>query len=452
MITDVERNILGHLLESPELMADYSGAIRPKHFTTSAHKTIYLELENLNSKGVEYDPILVVSNLETKGLLGQAGGTEYIYRIVMDRQSLASFETHVSQLTLNYKQRLLGKISSEIANAVSSNAEYQEKVQRIDELLTKSNIESNDSGPVFVDEALPDYYNVLERRIDGVENGLKTGFDGMDRHLGGLRDSDLIILAARPSMGKTTLALNITENIAANNRVLFFSLEMDKTQIIDKIISSVGTVHLNDIRNGLGDGTVPKAVKAIQQVRSNLLIDDTAGLQMSAIRTRARRTARKHDVKLIVVDYLQLINDKAESETVKIGNISRSLKEMAKELKVPVIALSQLNRGLENREDKIPKMADLRQSGQIEQDADIILMLYRDWVYNKDSDEKQAGLFVRKYRNGQLGQIDLEFQGCFSRFRDHQGDPIDYTPKKQESQTFETKNKKYYSKTIGAKQ
>src|SRR5699024_11022883 len=252
-----------------------------------------------------------------------------------------------------------------------------------------------------------------------------TGFAELDNRTSGLQDTDLIIVAGRPSMGKTSLAMNIAERAAIRHKVpvAVFSMEMSDTQLVMRLFSSLGQINQERLRTGRLEGQDWVNLRSAMTLLkgANVFIDQTPSLTPTDMRARARRMKREHDIGLIVVDYLQLMKvpGSAENRTNEISEISRSLKALAKELEVPVIALSQLNRALEQRPDKRPKMADLRESGAIEQDADLILFIYRDEVYNEDSPDRGiAEIIIGKHRNGATGNFKLAFQGEFVRFRD----------------------------------
>jgi replicative DNA helicase len=278
---------------------------------------------------------------------------------------------------------------------------------------------------VPIQEAIREAIEKLQELAEheGDITGIPTGFKDFDAKTAGLQDSDLIIVAGRPSMGKTTLAMNIAENAAIKHEkpVAIFSMEMSAQQLVRRMFSSLGQIDQNKLRTGnLDDLDWPKLTSAMNLLhKSHIFIDETPSLSPAELRARARRLKREHDIGLIVVDYLQLmaVPGTRENRATEIAEISRSLKAIAKELHVPVIALSQLNRALEQRPNKRPVMADLRESGSIEQDADLIIFIYRDEVYNEDSPEKgKAEIIIGKHRNGPTGTVVLTFQGHWLRF------------------------------------
>jgi len=268
-------------------------------------------------------------------------------------------------------------------------------------------------------------FQILHQRYEskGSVTGLATGFTDLDEMTAGLQPSDLIIVAARPSMGKTALAVNMAEHAALKSRkaVAIFSMEMSASQLAFRLISSLGRINQQHLRTGdLQEEEWPRVTSAITLLSdAKIFIDDTPALSPAELRARARRLKREHDVGLIVIDYLQLMQvpGNKENRATEISEISRSLKAMAKEMNIPVIALSQLNRSLEQRTDKRPVMSDLRESGAIEQDADVILFIYREEVYDKESPKKgSAELIIGKQRNGPIGTVNLTFLGQYTRF------------------------------------
>jgi replicative DNA helicase len=276
--------------------------------------------------------------------------------------------------------------------------------------------------PPLIDQ-IDDLYNNPNK-----PRGLPTGFIDFDAKTGGLRGGDLLIIAGRPSMGKSTLAINMAEHAALKEgvraSVAIFSLEMPAEQILTRMLSSVGSVHLGNIRSGkLSEDDWPRITGATKQLQdAKIFIDDTPALTPTELRARSRRIKREHGLDLIVVDYLQLMTvpGTKENRATEISEISRGLKALAKELNCPVIALSQLNRGVEQRENKKPVMSDLRESGAIEQDADMILLIYRDEVYNKETPKKGvADIDLAKHRNGETGEIRLTFRGQHARFENY---------------------------------
>jgi len=289
---------------------------------------------------------------------------------------------------------------------------------------------SRGKGYVSAKQALPGLIDQIDDLYNNPNKprGLPTGFIDFDSKTGGLRPGDLLIIAGRPSMGKSTLAINMAEHAALKDgvraSVAIYSLEMPAEQILTRMLSSVGSVHLGNIRSGkLSEEDWPRITGATKQLQdAKIFIDDTPALTPTELRARSRRIKREHGLDLVVVDYLQLMTvpGTKENRATEISEISRGLKALAKELSCPVIALSQLNRGVEQRENKKPVMSDLRESGAIEQDADMILLIYRDEVYNRETPKKGvAEIDLAKHRNGEIGEIRLTFKGANSRFENY---------------------------------
>jgi len=308
----------------------------------------------------------------------------------------------------------------------------ESKVFKIAEQRTKNN-----EGPQSI-------HSILEKTVDKIEElyqspqdgvtGVSTGYADLDKMTTGLQPSDLIIVAARPSMGKTTFAMNLAEHAAMtqDKPVLIYSLEMPSEQIMMRMLASLGRINQTKVRTGQlddDDWARLSSTMGLLMEKGKMYVDDASGLTPTDVRSRARRIARDHGgISMIMVDYLQLMRvpSLADNRTLEIAEISRSLKALAKELKCPVVALSQLNRTLEQRADKRPINSDLRESGSIEQDADLIMFIYRDEVYNEDSTDKGiAEIIIGKQRNGPIGKVRLTFQGQFSRFDNYAGPAVD---------------------------
>lgn len=335
--------------------------------------------------------------------------------------------------------RQLKALSQEIIKVVRDNKDH-----RLDYLQKKFNEIADDSlssaAPVLVNDVLKEVIESPDERKNNPSIvGLNTGFSKFDDLTHGLQAGHLIILAARPSMGKTLLGMNIAEHIAVNEQktVLLFSLEMNKNELIERSLSSLCGINQNAIKSGnLETSDWEKISLAAPKYHSaNLFIEDNSGSSVADIRAKARKIQRERGLSLIVVDYLGLLSGDGENETDRISKISRSLKLLARDLNVPVLVLSQLNRGVESRQDKRPTMADIRQSGAIEQDADLILFIYRDEVYNPNSGYKGlAEINIAKNRHGCLGNFYLKFNGQYCRFENHFGEVVE--PKKIKTPHF----------------
>jgi replicative DNA helicase len=390
------------------------------------------ELVNSNKP---LDPLTVSDRLDSKNLLTRAGGKNYLIDLASTSPSAANLEAYAGMIRQKSISRRLMKINSEISELII-NPQGKDAAELLDEAETKIfslNDEASRTSTNIqkLDELIP---QSIERMNEIAKNGssllgASTGYKDLDSKLQGLQDGDLIIVAARPSMGKTALSMNIVENLVLNKDipggVLVFSLEMPAESLTTRLLASNAKIDQQKVRSAsMNQSDLKKFMESSSKLKDlPLYIDDSSMLSPMELRARARRIARQepNGLSLIVVDYLQLMQlpTSQENRVNQISEISRSLKMLAKELNVPVIALSQLNRAVEQRPNKRPIMADLRDSGAIEQDADVILFIYRDEVYNEDSEEgNKAEIIIGKQRNGPIGKVNLTFLKEFTRFED----------------------------------
>lgn len=425
---EAEQSILGSLLLNDSGFGVVLEIVKAQDFYTTAHQLIFDALIELFQKNEPQDLITVTSTLKDKNQLEQVGGAAYLATltsIVPVTSNVASYAKIVRQKAI---LRNLIEVNSDIANRC-----YEEQGD-IDQLVDEAEqaifeIAGSKGGASFtpIKQIVPSAFKKVEELFKRKEliTGVPTGYNEIDKMTAGLQPSDLIILAARPSMGKTSFAMNIAQHaaIVENTGVAVFSLEMSKEQLVMRLLSSVGRIDSQRIRTGkLHEEDWPKLSRAVGMLsEAPIYIDDTPAISVLDMRAKVRRLAAQHDIGLIVVDYLQLMRGRSttENRTQEISEISRSLKALAKEHNVPVIALSQLNRGLESRTDKRPMMSDLRESGAIEQDADIITFIYRDEVYNKAEDNPNRGIaeiIIGKQRNGPTGTAKLYFIKEFTMF------------------------------------
>lgn len=428
---EAEQSVLGSLLIATESWDKVAELLIEDDFYNRSHQIIYRSIIRLLGKNQPVDLITVSEELEHHEELEEAGGFAYLGELAKNTPSAANVVAYANIIKERAISRELIGAANEIAET-SYNPEGRDSQEVLDiaekkvfEIAEKRT--GNNEGP-------QDLTSILGTTIDRIEamakagsevTGVSTGYADLDKKTSGLQRSDLVIVAARPSMGKTTFAMNLCENamMLQDKPVLVFSLEMPSEQIMMRMLASVGRINQTNVRTGqLQDeewARMSNAMKLMAE-KNNLFIDDSSGLTPMEVRTRARKIAREHGgIGLIMVDYLQLMRAPAFSDnrTLEIAEISRSLKALAKELEVPVVALSQLNRGLEQRADKRPINSDLRESGSIEQDADLIMFIYRDEVYNENSpDQGIAEIIIGKQRNGPIGTVRLTFQGQFSRF------------------------------------
>jgi replicative DNA helicase len=390
---------------------------------------------DLVNAGKPLDPITVADRLDSKNLLTRAGGKNYLIELASSSPSAANLETYAELIRQKSISRKLMKINSEIAELIV-NPQGKDASGLLDE--AESKIFSLNDEAERTSTNIQTLENLIEKSIDRLNElsqsgssliGFSSGFKDLNKQTQGLQRGDLIVVAGRPSMGKTSLAMNIAENFLLNEDVkggvLVFSLEMPGESLTTRLLASHAKINQQNVRSAsLSNEELKRFMDSSSKLRElPLYIDDSSLISPMELRARARRVARQeeHGLSLIVVDYLQLMQlpGSTENRVNQISEISRSLKALAKELNVPVIALSQLNRAVEQRPNKRPMMADLRDSGAIEQDADLILFIYRDEVYNEDSEEgNKAEIIIGKQRNGPIGTVNLSFLKEFTRFED----------------------------------
>jgi len=427
---EAEQAILGSLLISGNFDR-VAEIVNENDFYLFSHRLIFRALAALAADNHPTDVVTVVDWLDGRDFLEDADGLHYIGALAEETPSADNVVAYAEIVRERSVKRQLIAVANDIADSAFTNEGNDSKtlLDIAEEKVLGIADQSAKAAGGFTDIT-----TVLSGAVDRIthlfENkeaitGLSTGFDDLDEKTSGLQPSDLIIVAGRPSMGKTTFAMNIAEYAAleAPSPVAVFSLEMPAEQLAMRMIASLGRVELQALRTGkLSEQDWSRIISAITLLneKKNIFIDDSAGLTPTDLRARARRLHRDHGLSLIVIDYLQLmqIAGGGENRTNEISEISRSLKAIAKELNVPVVALSQLNRSLEQRPDKRPVMSDLRESGAIEQDADVIMFIYRDEVYNPESEDNKgkAEVLIRKQRNGPIGSVDLTFLGKYTRF------------------------------------
>ena len=427
---EAEQSVLGGLMLANKAWDDVMDRITEGDFYRNEHRLIFSVLRDLSNQDKPLDVVTVTEALENRGLLQDAGGLAYLAELANNTPSAANILAYVDIVRERSVLRRLIKVSGNIADSA-----YFPKGRRSAELLDQAEREvfeiaeqgAKTTGPQAVKDVLAavvEKIALLHESNDPL-TGVSTGYKELDKMTSGLQKGDLIIVAGRPSMGKTSFAMNLAENALMKDDlpVLVFSMEMPAESIVQRMLSSLGRVDQTTVRSGkLTEDDWPRLTSAMNLIQDRkLLIDDTPALSPNEIRARARRVARDHkgELGLILVDYLQLMQVPGQANRVEeISEISRSLKALAKEMKVPVIALSQLNRGLEQRTDKRPVMSDLRESGAIEQDADIIMFIYRDEVYHPDNVESKgiAEIIISKQRNGPIGKCRLAFLGQYTRF------------------------------------
>jgi replicative DNA helicase len=427
---EAEQSVLGGLMLDNNAWDTVSEIVVEDNFYRQEHRKIFRTMIKLVNDGNPIDVVTLSEELDRTAELETAGGLDYLVELAKNTPSASNIRAYSEIVRDRALLRQMIAAANEIAdNAFHPDGRSSEDVLNDAEQKIFSIAENrpNQGGPEGVNVLLKKAVDRIDTLFnsDGDLTGVTTGFDDLDQKTAGLQPSDLIIVAARPSMGKTTFSMNLVENalMATDKPVLVFSLEMPADQLVTRMLSSLGRIDQTRVRTGmLEEEDWPKLTTAVNMMRDKpLFIDDQAGISPNEMRTRARRIVREHgDLAMIMVDYLQLMQMKGsniESRTQEISEISRSLKALAKELKCPVVALSQLNRSLEQRPNKRPVNSDLRESGAIEQDADVIMFIYRDEVYNEDSEHKGvAEIIIGKQRNGPIGTSRLAFIGKYTKF------------------------------------
>ena len=434
---EAEQSVLGGLMLDNEAWDRVSEQVVSKDFYRRPHQLLFATMAKLIESGTPVDLVTLAESLENEGNLDNVGGFAYIAEIAKNTPSASNVVAYAEIVRERAVMREMISVANEIAEA-GFDPQGRKAAELLD--MAESRVFKIAESRTNASEGPQDLNSILTQTVEKIEQlfnnphdgvtGVDTGYTDLNKMTAGLQGSDLIIVAARPSMGKTTFAMNLCEHAALtqDKPVVIFSLEMPSDQIMMRMLASLSRVDQTKIRTGqLEDedwarisGTMGMLVE-----RGKLYVDDSSGLTPTEVRSRARRIAREHGgVSMIMVDYLQLMQvpGLSENRTLEIAEISRSLKALAKELNCPVVALSQLNRSLEQRADKRPVNSDLRESGSIEQDADLIMFIYRDEVYNDDSPDKgSAEIILGKQRNGPIGRIRLTFQGQFSRFDNFAG-------------------------------
>jgi replicative DNA helicase len=428
--TDAEASLLGAILIDGDAIVKVADQIAADDFFDTKHRHIYEAVKKLYEKRSAIDVLTLSDQLKGSGYLDMVGGAAYLTELTNFVPTAAHAEQYADIIAQKAVRRRLiaaGKDISQVGGDEAKSVkelieEAETKLFEVSQQHVKQNIVSLEAILAESFERLDDLHKDKQKI-----RGIPTGFKDMDNMLAGLQRSDLFILAARPSMGKTALALNLAHNVAvqAKEPVLLFSLEMSKEQLVDRLLSMESGVDAWALRTGnLTDTDFEKIGNAMGALsEAPIYIDDTPGITVSDLRTKARREAHQRPLGLIIVDYLQLMSGGGKyggdgNRVQEISEISRGLKGVARELNVPLIALSQLSRSVESRSPQIPQLADLRESGSIEQDADVVAFIYREEYYNPDTDRKKlTDIFIKKHRNGPTGGIELYFDNEKQRFR-----------------------------------
>lgn len=426
---EAEQSVLGGLMLDNDAWLHVSERLTFQDFYRRDHAAIFRGVEALANEGKPYDIVTLAEWLASQGLLESVGGIDYLAQLAENTPTAANIDAYADIVRDRSVLRELIRAGTEIAEAGyrpdgRSTSELIDLAERtVFEIAER--VSRGKRGFRRIKDLLVGALDRIDQLFqrDNPITGVPTGYYELDGMTSGMQPSDLVIIAGRPSMGKTAFALNIAQNAAIKGdaAVAVFSMEMPSEQLAMRMLSSIGRIDQHKVRTGkLGDDDWPRLTHAVGILsEANLFIDDTPALSPGDLRSRCRRLAREQGLGMVVIDYLQLMQvpGNSENRATEISEISRALKALAKELNVPVIALSQLNRSLEQRSDKRPVMSDLRESGAIEQDADVIMFIYRDEVYNEDSPDKGiAEIIIGKQRNGPIGMRKLRFMGEYTAF------------------------------------
>lgn len=424
---DAETSALGAMLLSKEAITLSIEMISMEDFYSPAHQKIYSSILSLYNRNEACDVITLAEELSKIDSLDEVGGAVYLANLSSSVAAISNAKYYLNIIKEKSILRQLIETSSKvISRAYSAEAKASALLELAQKDIFEISEESNRHGLVSIKEVVLDSFSQMEQRAQnpGSLTGLPTGFLDLDRKLSGLQKSDLILVAARPSMGKTALMVNIATNASLKNdaKVAIFSLEMSRNQLVQRIISSNAHVDLQKVISGdLNEDEWTKIINTMPIISNmKIQIDDTAAISPIELKAKCRRMKQENGLDLVVIDYLQLMqmNGRVESRQQEISTISRNLKAIAKELEVPVLAISQLSRAPELRSDHRPILSDLRESGAIEQDSDVVMFLYRDEYYNKEESEKPniGELIIAKHRNGPTGTVELVFKKEFTKF------------------------------------
>lgn len=423
-----EQSILGSIILDKDAIITVAETINPSDFYKEAHKIIYESMLNLNSNNEPIDLITLIEELRKEGHLDNIGGISYLTSLSTIVPTTSNVKYYANIVKEKSVMRQLIKASNEIINlGYDASTDVQEILNKAEKNIFDISQEKSGDDIQPINVVLQDTFDMIEKLCTEKSEvtGITTGFKDLNKKINGLQRTDLILLAARPAMGKTAFSLNLVQNAALKGdaSVAVFSLEMSKEQLVQRMLSAQSNVELSKIKTGtLGESDWPRIIDAMAVLsEANIFIDDTPGIKISEIRSKCRRLKIEKGLDLILIDYLQLMEGEGKNENrqQEIAKISRSLKILAKELDCPVVALSQLSRSPELRKDHRPILSDLRESGSIEQDADIVMFLYRDEYYHDDSEKKNIGeVIVAKNRHGETGNVELVWFGQVQKFAD----------------------------------
>ena len=424
---DVEESLLGAMILDIDAITTASEFLKAKDFYKKSHQILYDVIIDMYRANETIDTLLLKSKLESLNLLSEIGGLSYLSKLT-DAGALVTNALHYTKV-IEEKSilRKLIKASSDIVTKGYNSENANQLLEIAEKNIFDISQKKSREGFSKIDSILEDAYDQIEKLAEstGDITGLSTGFSLIDDKTSGLQDSDLILVAARPSMGKTSLAINMCQNAAikSNAKVAIFSLEMAKEQLVQRMLATEALIKVGDIRDGRlnEDDWISLSKASAKLAEADIFIDDTPGINLMEVRAKARRLKMEHGIDLIMIDYLQLMSsvDGGESRQQEISKISRGLKAIAREMECPLIALSQLSRAPEQRADHRPILSDLRDSGAIEQDADIVMFLYRDEYYNPETESQGIGeLIIAKQRNGETGTVELAWLAPYTKFAD----------------------------------
>ncbi|MDD5879826.1 MAG: replicative DNA helicase [Clostridiales bacterium] len=423
-----EQSILGSIILDKDAIITVAETINPSDFYKEAHKIIYESMLSLNSNNEPIDLITLIEELRKEGHLDNIGGISYLTSLSTIVPTTSNVKYYANIVKEKSVMRQLIKASNEIINlGYDASTDVQEILNKAEKNIFDISQEKSGDDIQPINAVLQDTFDMIEKLCTEKKEvtGITTGFKDLNKKINGLQRTDLILLAARPAMGKTAFSLNLVQNAALKGdaSVAVFSLEMSKEQLVQRMLSAQSNVELSKIKTGtLGESDWPRIIDGMAVLsEAKIFIDDTPGIKISEIRSKCRRLKMEKGLDLILIDYLQLMEGEGKNENrqQEIAKISRSLKILAKELDCPVVALSQLSRSPELRKDHRPILSDLRESGSIEQDADIVMFLYRDEYYHDDSEKKNIGeVIVAKNRHGETGNVELVWFGQVQKFAD----------------------------------
>ena len=423
-----EQSILGSIILDKDAIITVAETINPSDFYKEAHKIIYESMLSLNSNNEPIDLITLIEELRKEGHLDNIGGISYLTSLSTIVPTTSNVKYYANIVKEKSVMRQLIKASNEIINlGYDASTDVQEILNKAEKNIFDISQEKSGDDIQPINAVLQDTFDMIEKLCTEKKEvtGITTGFKDLNKKINGLQRTDLILLAARPAMGKTAFSLNLVQNasLKGDASVAVFSLEMSKEQLVQRMLSAQSNVELSKIKTGtLGESDWPRIIDGMAVLsEAKIFIDDTPGIKISEIRSKCRRLKMEKGLDLILIDYLQLMEGEGKNENrqQEIAKISRSLKILAKELDCPVVALSQLSRSPELRKDHRPILSDLRESGSIEQDADIVMFLYRDEYYHDDSEKKNIGeVIVAKNRHGETGNVELVWFGQVQKFAD----------------------------------